>query len=697
MASRSLGTLTLDIVAKIGGYTAGLDKAEKEAKKRAAAIERAFDGAFNVITAGFAAVGAAGVAALAAVNAQAETIANYQDLAEKIGDTAENITTLQKAASISGTAMDTVAAASVKLTAALSKTDDESKAVGQAIQALGLNFEAFKALSPVEQIDAVAQSLAGFADGAEKTAVAVALFGKSGAELLPFLNDLGAQSERQITLTAEQIKQANDYVEAQNALKAEFDIFIQQQAAELIPTLSSVQQAFADIAKNEEVVEAVTTAVSVAVKAAIVAFQAIVVVSSDVIFVFKQVGNEIGGILAQLGALARFDLSGFNAISAAMKADAQKARAELDKFQKQIMSIGQPAFVDDEVRRLQARSASSQAVRPRLNIAGLATGVGSSSRGGGRSGGGRSSIDEAQRYLESLQKQLEKTQELTVQEQVLLDIQAGRLGKVSEAQKQSLLDVAAQIDAAKALEAQEKSNNKAVDEQLKLRQQLEQEGNRFTESFLTPQEKNAKAIENVNRLLDEGVISMETATRAIQSYRKEVEETNKQVDEFDEFTKNAIKGTQDSIAGFLEDLATGGKKSFKEIAADFGTMLTRMAAQALAADLTKKLFGNAGGGEGTGLFGDLIKSFAGSFGGARAEGGPVLPGHYYQVNERGPEVFEAANGNQYMLATQGGRVNPSTGGQVNNFYLEGQVDRRTQTQIAQKTRQTQLTAAARFR
>ena len=693
MASRSIGTLSLDIIAKIGGYTAGLDKAEKEAKKRAAAIERAFDTAFNTITAGFALVGSAGVAALAAVNAQAETIANYQDLAEKIGDTAENITTLQKAATISGTAMESVAAASVKLTASLAKTDDESKAVGQAIQALGLNFEAFKALSPVEQIDAVAQSLAGFADGAEKTAVAVALFGKSGAELLPFLNDLGAQSERQITLTAEQIKQANDYVEAQNALKAEFDIFIQQQAAELIPTLSSVQQAFADIAKNEEVVEAVTTAVSVAVKAAIVAFQAIVVVSSDVIFVFKQVGNEIGGILAQLGALARFDLSGFNAISVAMKADAQKARAELDKFQKQIMSIGQPAFVDDEVRRLQARSASIQPVRPRLNIAGLATGGGGSSRGGGRSGGGRSSIDEAQRYLENLQKQLEKTQELSVKEQVLQDIQMGRLGKVSEAQKDALLSVAGQIDAAKALEAQEKANNKAVEEQLKLRQQLEEEGARFTESFLTPQEKNAKAIENVNRLLDEGVISMETATRAIQSYRKEVEETNKQVDEFDEFTKNAIKGTQDSIAEFLEGLATGGKKSFKEIAADFGLMLVKMAAQATAADLTKKLFGSAGGGEGSGWIGSL----AGLFGGARAEGGPVLPGHFYQVNERGPEVFEAANGNQYMLATQGGRVNPSSGGQVNNFYLEGQVDRRTQNQIAQKTRQTQLTAAARFR
>jgi len=677
MASRSLGTLTLDVVAQIGGYTAGLDKAEKEAKKRAAAIEKAFDGAFNLITAGFAAVGAAGVAALAAVNAQAETIANYQDLAEKIGDTAENITTLQKAATISGTAMESVAAASVKLTASLAKTDDESKAVGQAIQALGLNFEEFKNLSPVEQIDAVAKSLAGFANGAEKTAVAVALFGKSGAELLPFLNDLGDQAERQITLTAEQIKQANDYVEAQAALKAEFDIFIQQQASELIPTLTQVQETFAEIAKNETVVEGVTTAVAVAVKAAIIAFQAIVVVASDVIFVFKGIGTEIGGILAQLAALARFDLTGFNAISQAMKEDAQRARAELDKFQKQVMSIGQPAFVDDEIRRLQARSASAQPVRPRLNIAGLATGGGGARRGGG-GGAAKDPFAEAARYLESLQKQLERTKDLTVAEQALLEIQSGRLGKVTEAQKESILETARQIDATKALEEQEKANNKAAEEQLRLRQQLVQEGEKFTEQFLTPQEKNAKAIENVNRLLDEGVISIETAARAIQSYRKEVEESNKAVEEFDEFTKNAIKGSQDAIAGFLEDLASGGKKSFKEIADDFYQMLLKMAAQAVAADLAKKLFGEAGGGEGSGWIGSLIGAVAG----ARASGGPVLPNSMYLVNERGPEVFQAANGSQYLMTgREGGSVKSSGSVIINQSFAPG-TDRRTTQQAA---------------
>ena len=43
MASQSLGTLTYDLVARIGGFTSGLDKAEKAAAKRAKAIEETFD------------------------------------------------------------------------------------------------------------------------------------------------------------------------------------------------------------------------------------------------------------------------------------------------------------------------------------------------------------------------------------------------------------------------------------------------------------------------------------------------------------------------------------------------------------------------------------------------------------------------------------------------------------------------------
>jgi hypothetical protein len=59
MAARSLGTLTLDLVAKIGGFTQGLDQAERTAKKRSRSIAKEF-GAMKVA---FVAATAAAIAA----------------------------------------------------------------------------------------------------------------------------------------------------------------------------------------------------------------------------------------------------------------------------------------------------------------------------------------------------------------------------------------------------------------------------------------------------------------------------------------------------------------------------------------------------------------------------------------------------------------------------------------------------------
>lgn len=189
-----------------------------------------------------AAAAALAVGALVAASRIADSIANYQDLSEKIGDTASSIATLQEASDTSEVSLDTVAAASIRLTSALSKTDDESKLVAKGIKALGLNFEEFKKLSPVAQLDAVAGALAGFKDGAEKSAVAVAIFGRGAAELLPFLNDLADGGERQLRLSDEQIKAADDFTKAQSRLKSEITQIAQVLVADSIPAVTALME-----------------------------------------------------------------------------------------------------------------------------------------------------------------------------------------------------------------------------------------------------------------------------------------------------------------------------------------------------------------------------------------------------------------------------------------------------------------------
>jgi len=57
MASRSLGTLTLDLVVKLGGLSSGMSQAERIAKDRTARLERTFRGLRNTIAGAFAAIG----------------------------------------------------------------------------------------------------------------------------------------------------------------------------------------------------------------------------------------------------------------------------------------------------------------------------------------------------------------------------------------------------------------------------------------------------------------------------------------------------------------------------------------------------------------------------------------------------------------------------------------------------------------
>jgi lambda family phage tail tape measure protein len=196
------------------------------------------------------ALGAAAVAGKAAFDKIADSIGKYQELSEKTGDTASNIQSLQQASDLSGVSLDTVATASVRLTAALAKTDDESKLVAKGIKALGLNFEEFKKLAPTDQMKTLAGAFSGFADGAEKTATAVAILNRGGAELLPFLNDLAESGETQIKLTDEQIKLADDYTKAQARLRSEIASTAQVIVANSIPAVTDLTGAVKDVIKE---------------------------------------------------------------------------------------------------------------------------------------------------------------------------------------------------------------------------------------------------------------------------------------------------------------------------------------------------------------------------------------------------------------------------------------------------------------
>ena len=54
----------------------------------------------------------------------------------------------------------------------------------RAVQMMNISLQQFRQLTPEQQFDLVAQKFAGYSHGANKAALATALFGKSGADLM---------------------------------------------------------------------------------------------------------------------------------------------------------------------------------------------------------------------------------------------------------------------------------------------------------------------------------------------------------------------------------------------------------------------------------------------------------------------------------------------------------------------------------
>ena len=112
---------------------------------------------------------------------------DMNDLSQKTGVSVESLSKFQQAANASGTSIEGVGAAMIKLNRNLATGNDGA---AEALTSLGVS--ATDASGKLKSTDAimleVADKFAKMPDGADKTAAAMALFGKAGADMIPLLN-----------------------------------------------------------------------------------------------------------------------------------------------------------------------------------------------------------------------------------------------------------------------------------------------------------------------------------------------------------------------------------------------------------------------------------------------------------------------------------------------------------------------------
>lgn len=184
MASAIVGALRVVLGADTAAFESGLKGAASKMDSFAAGMARAGAAVAVGMTAAAAALA---VAIKGAVNSADE----LGKMAQKVGLPVEELSKLKHAADLSGVGTEELG----KSLGKLSKTMVEAAAkptseAANAFRALGVSVKNSDGTlkSSSEVMSDVAEKFAGMNDGAGKTAVAMAIFGRAGAALIPLLN-----------------------------------------------------------------------------------------------------------------------------------------------------------------------------------------------------------------------------------------------------------------------------------------------------------------------------------------------------------------------------------------------------------------------------------------------------------------------------------------------------------------------------
>lgn len=419
-------------------------------------------------------------------------------------------------------------------------------------------------------------------------------------------------------------------------------------------------------------------ALSYVADAADLVWQTLSVLGRNVAFVFKAVGTEIGGIGAQVAAVARGDFAQAKAIGDMMKADAEQRRRDLDAADAK--TLARTKLAGQQMREAWERGAGGGRG---MMARGFDASTLTAPAGSGDSKGSKKASFDTDAYLADLKKReaseievinITEQEELRKLEKRKLNHKAYEEAKTlitSNAEKaRADLLVKTQADIDKEREAADRKAEQQRQERDRARMSALEAATGGNPIEKVRLEEEAKLAEQ-EAAYQKGLISLQLYEDAKVGIKKATADRIKEIEE-DLRTKEAraqsvMLQNYGNLFGNVADLT----KTFAgEQSGIYKAMFAVSKAFAIADSIVKIQNGIANAASmpfpaNLGAMATVAASTAGiistisstNFGGGRQYGGPVSAGTLYRVNETGrPEMFTAANGNQYMLPTAGGQV-----------------------------------------
>ncbi len=155
-----------------------------------------FHAGIGGILGGLAGLAAAFIGVQKVVEAFSEAIemgGRLHDLSTRTGETAGNLAILERAFDNTNVGAEKLGPAIAKMQKSMVDMAQGSKEAVSAYTQLGLSWEDLKDKSPAEQMELIGQRLSAIENPALRAEVAMKIFGKSGAELLPILADFSGE------------------------------------------------------------------------------------------------------------------------------------------------------------------------------------------------------------------------------------------------------------------------------------------------------------------------------------------------------------------------------------------------------------------------------------------------------------------------------------------------------------------------
>lgn len=470
MAGKSLGTLTIDLIAKVGGFVQGMDKAERASQKWRDQVKKdAKEISTSIIAIGAAAATAAvgiGAAGLAIVKNTAQQVTEADRWAKSLKMSTQDLLSWQYAAEQAGLTGDNIADIFKDINdkvgdAVLNKSGEAA----QALDTLGLSAQKLAQQSPDKQLLAISSALQKIPTQAGKTNILESL-GNDLSKMLP-LFDNNNEKLKQFLQLSKDFGVAPPQEDIDNLVKVnQFFQDIETSARGLKMEIAS-GLAKVDLSPLQDGLDSIHD---------VFTDPAILQGMSDLVGEAISLAGVVGRIAGGLGAIASYTRSRVGAVSgnydSADEKDIEQRIEFLNKRGNQ--SKEQKDELDFLNKRLQFLRAIKSSLTPEevekgangltslLSDMGIQPPKGDDYKlGKGESNqkvttksnptenAFKSRLLDLQKQAALIETTGKKTAEVTELEKVNFDITSGNLKKLSEAQKNQLRDAAKFLDSKK--------------------------------------------------------------------------------------------------------------------------------------------------------------------------------------------------------------------------------------------------------